>query len=273
MIGSLIAQEARSLRRTLGGTAGILVLVTLVCLAGAALDIPFIGAVGLVVAITAAVAFTPLVLGILAENYWRTMYGREGYFTMALPVAGRSLFAAKVIFGLITAFAAAVVSVALLLACAAAFALSIDQHPARFIREGLAQIPDGMGVFLAIALLLQLIYLVIVGAALMSIGASARFNHLGFGAPVIGGVLTYVVMTAVSFVAMLLVPLGIAIGGPDAGAFVAEGMLPTFLAQVAGHSPDGPEVVGVGVLFTSVAASVVFAVWGARTVERSTSLR
>ncbi|MFP3589145.1 hypothetical protein SCB29_36950, partial [Paraburkholderia sp. SIMBA_055] len=91
------------------------VLVTFVCLAGAALDIPFIGAVGLVVAITAAVAFTPLVLGILAENYWRTMYGREGYFTMALPVAGRSLFAAKVIFGLITAFAAAVASVALLL--------------------------------------------------------------------------------------------------------------------------------------------------------------
>ncbi|MFP3813758.1 hypothetical protein, partial [Bacillus sp. SIMBA_005] len=83
-----------------------------------------------------------------------------------------------------------------------------------FIREGLAQIPDGMGVFLAIALSLQLIYLVIVGAALMSIGASARSNHLGFGAPVIGGVVTYVVMTAVSFVAMLLVPLGIAIGGP-----------------------------------------------------------
>jgi hypothetical protein len=244
-----------------------------VSLTGVLLDVPFVGGVALVIAIIAAVAFTPIVLGILAENYWRTMYGREGYFTMALPVAGRSLFAAKVLFGLIATFAAAVATALLLLACAVAFALSLDRSPADVIRGALAQLPDGMGAFLAVAVSLQLIYLVVVGAALMSIGASARFNHLGFGAPVIGGVLTYVAMTAASFLAMMLVPLGITMTGPDAGSLVVQTMLPTFIAEVTGGATDGPQVVGIGMLFTSVAASVVFAVWGARTVDRRTSLR
>jgi MFS family permease len=260
MIGSLLAQDARSLRRTLGGTSGILVVVVLVSLTGVLLDVPFVGGVALVIAIIAAVAFTPIVLGILAENYWRTMYGREGYFTMAL-------------FGLIATFAAAVATALLLLACAVAFALSLDRSPADVIRGALAQLPDGMGAFLAVAVSLQLIYLVVVGAALMSIGASARFNHLGFGAPVIGGVLTYVAMTAASFLAMMLVPLGITMTGPDAGSLVVQTMLPTFIAEVTGGATDGPQVVGIGMLFTSVAASVVFAVWGARTVDRRTSLR
>ncbi|MGO1306364.1 MAG: hypothetical protein ACTMIH_03005 [Microbacterium gubbeenense] len=274
MIRKIFAQDLSATWKSLSSTVGILMLVATVSLVISVLEVPVLGGIGLGVAIIAMIALTPIVLGILAENYWRTMYGREGYFTMVVPATGRALFSAKVLYGIAASLAAVVLTALGLFACAAVFAQSVGQDVFEFLRLGLEQLGASMTWFFVGCVVLQLVYLVIVGAGIMSVGARARFNHLGFGAPVIGAVLMYVAVTVVGFAAMLFVPLGARLTGPDAGSFVAEGMFRTFVDEVAGGtSGEAPEVFGLGILFVSVAASCLFAWWGARSVQRHTSLR
>ncbi|MFT4258312.1 hypothetical protein [Microbacterium sp.] len=278
MIATLIAQDFRAIRKSLFAVVGITLLVTVVSLTLTVLRIPVIGGIGLVVGIAAAIALTVIVLGLLVANYWRTMYGREGYFTMTLPVHGRTLFIAKVLHGLVIAIAAAALSAIALVGAAVAFALSEGLEPFEFLRTGLGMVEPWMVWFAASSLLLQIVYLVVAGAGLMSIGAQERYNHLGFGAPLIGAVVVYLVMQVVTFAAIMFVPLGLVMVGPDAGTLVPRGMLDAFIAALhegdpAAASGQPPQVLGLGFVFTSAALIVVMAWWGARSVEHRTSLR
>ncbi|MBO9625933.1 MAG: hypothetical protein J7484_06125 [Microbacterium sp.] len=277
MIGALIAQDFRATRKSLFAVVGITLLVTAVSLTLTALRVPVIGGIGLVVGIIAALALTLIVLGLLIENYWRTMYGREGYFTMTIPVRGRTLFLAKVLYGLVIAVAGAALSAIGLIGAAIAFALSQGLEPFDFLRTGLGMVEPWMAWFAAAALLLQIVYLVVVGAGVMSIGAQARYNHLGFGAPLLGAVIVYLVMQVITFAAVMVVPFGVVLVGPDAGTLVPRGMLDAFIAALgddpATSNGQPPSVLGLGFVFTSVALIAVMAWWGARSVERRTSLR
>lgn len=281
MIATLCAEEFRSTRKTLFTSVGVAALIALASFAAVALRVPILGTIGTGLGFFTSFLVTPLVLGLLVENYWRTMYGREGYFTMVLPVRGRDLFTAKVLYALAAALAAVVVTLVLLAAGAMAVSLSQGGGAFDMLRELLIQLRNtisaagpAMSAFVVFALLLQLVFLVVVGASLMSIGAQARFNYLGFGAPVLGAVIVYFAMQVLGLAAMLFIPLGIRVDGPDAGSFVATGMFEGFVAAVT--DPSGqtqPGVVGIGIVFLSLAVTVLFAWWGARSVERHTSLR
>ena len=277
MIATLVAQDFRSTRKNLFAVVGISMLVVVFSLALTALRVPIVGGIGLVIGIIAALGLSLVVLGLLVENYWRTMYGREGYFTMAIPVRGRTLFLAKVLFGLAVSIVAVALSAVGLLAAAVAHALSQGLDPFDFLRTGLGMVAPWMAGFAGAALLLQIVYLVVVGAGIMSIGAQARFNHLGFGAPLLGGVIVYLVVQLVTFVAIMVLPIGLVMVGSDAGAIVPRGMLPEFIAALEGTSQaqgtQTPNVLGLGYVFTSVAVIALMAWWGARAVERHTSLR
>lgn len=277
MIGTLIAQDFRATRKSLFTVIGIALLVVVLSLTLTVLRVPVIGGIGLVVGIIAAVALSLVVLGLLVESYWRTMYGAEGYFTMTIPVRGRTLFLAKVLYALVVSIAAAALSAAGLVAAAVAFALSQGLEPFDFLRTGLGMVEPWMAWFAAAALLLQIIFLVVVGAGIMSVGAQGRYNHLGFGAPLLGAVIVYLVMQAVTFAAIMLIPVGIVMVGPDAGTLVARGMLTEFLAAVGGDSAAAggapSQVLGLGFVFTSAALLAVMGWWGARSVESHTSLR
>ncbi|UNK70843.1 hypothetical protein [Microbacterium sp. H1-D42] len=272
MIGSLFAQELRSTRKNLLVTVGVLLLIAAVALTLVALRVPVLGTLGLGFGIVIIVLITPIVLGLLAENYWRSMYGREGYFTMTIPVRGRTLFLTKVLYGVIISLLALVVTAVGLLGAASALALSQRQDPAIFIRDGLAAIEPWMAWLGVLAIILQLAYLVIVGAAIMTIGAEGRYNHLGFGAPVIGAVILYVVMQVVTFIGILFIPFGIRLTGPDAGELVPQGMLDGVLAAIDDPGAQ-PEVLGLGFVVTTIVVMALLAWWGARSVERRTSLR
>lgn len=277
MIGTLIAQDFRATRKSLFAVIGIALLVIVLSLTLTALRVPVIGGIGLVVGIIAAVALSLVVLGLLVESYWRTMYGAEGYFTMTIPVRGRTLFLAKVLYGLMVSIAAAALSAAGLVAAAVAFALSQGLEPFDFLRTGLGMVEPWMAWFAAAALLLQIIFLVVVGAGIMSVGAQGRYNHLGFGAPLLGAVIVYLVMQAVTFAAIMFVPVGIVMVGPDAGTLVPRGMLTEFLAAIGGDSASAggaqTQVLGLGFVFTSAALLALMGRWGARAVESHTSLR
>lgn len=279
MIATLFAQEFRATRRNLFMTVGPLLLVAVVSLTLFALNIPVIGPLGMGFGIVLIALVTPVVLGLLVENYWRTMYGRQGYFTMSLPVRGRTLFAAKVLYGFVAGALALIVTVLALLGAAVALAVSQGQEPFAVLRAGLDTMQPWQLWLGIVGALLQLTFFVVVGAGIMSVAAEARFNHLGFGAPVIGGVLTYLVMQVVTFAAIMFVPIGLVLTGPDAGAIVPQGMFDEIVSAIkrsgapAASAGTDVSVLGLGFLFTSLAAIIVMAWWGSRSVERRTSLR
>lgn len=274
MIGKLIAHEAHSTRKTLLITVGILLLISALGVGLGVLDVPVLGVLGYVFGVILIVLITPVVLGLLAENYWRTMYGREGYFTMALPVRGRALFTAKVLFGVVATVVAFVLSALALLGISVVLSVAAGHPPLTFVRDTVSQVGASMVWFLVLMLLFQLMFAVVTGAAMMSIGAEGRFNHLGFGAPVLGYVLLYVAMQVLGLAAMLFVPLGIVLMGPDAGTIVAQGMLSDFIASLTDTTGNvAPNVLGLGILPLGVVVAALFAWWGGRSVERHTSLR
>ncbi|MBP6684116.1 MAG: hypothetical protein KA158_01735 [Leucobacter sp.] len=274
MIGTLFAQEFRTTKRTLLPAVGIMLLAIIAFFAIAALRVPFIGGLSFGLGIGVTLVFTLVVLAVLVANYWRTMYGAEGYFTMTLPVRGRAIYAAKVLHGLVVGLAALLITLGGLVLAAIAFALMKGQGAFGFLREALTTLDPQMAWFIGGALVLQLVFAVIAGATAMSVGAEARFNHLGFGAPVIGTIVLYFVMQIVNLAGLLFIPIGIRMTGPDVGSLVAEGMLTDFMAAVADPAANStPSVLGLGVVIMPLIAAALLAWWGARSVDRRTSLR
>lgn len=278
MIGTLFAQEFRASWKTLFGSIGIALLVIALGFGVSLLKVPGLGQLGFGIAMLVAIVITPFVLGLLAEGYWRTMYGREGYFTMTLPVRGRTLFSSKVLYGILMAFVAlAIMAVCVVVGVAVSAVSQGRSWGAGFgmVRDVLAAVePSTMG-FLIGAVLLQIVFTVVAGAAVISIGAQGRFNHMGFGAPVLGAVFVYVAMQVLGLAAMLFVPFGLRISGPDAGSLVAEGMLDDFVTAVTspGAASAEPNVIGLGIVPLSIVVTAVLWWWGVRSVERRTSLR
>ena len=274
MIGTLFGQEFRTTKRTLLPAVGVMLLLILASYAIAALKVPFIAGFAFGLGIGVTIVFTPVVLAVLIANYWRTMYGAEGYFTMTLPVRGRAIYAGKVLHGLVVSLAALLITIGGLALAAIAFALMKGQGAFDFLREALTTIDPWMAWLIGGAIVLQLVFSVIGGATAMSVGAEARFNHLGFGAPVIGTIVLYFVMQIVNLAGLLFIPLGIRMTGPDAGSLVAEGMLTDFMAAIADPAANAtPSVLGLGVFIMPFVAAVLLWWWGARSVDRRTSLR
>lgn len=274
MIGTLFVQEFRSTRKSMLTVTGIMLVVAALGTGTGALQVPILGGLGYGLAIVAAVSLTAIVLALLVEHYWRTMYGRQGYFTMTLPVRGSALFTAKVLYGLAATYVAVAFTALTLLAISVVYSMSQGHTPLSFARDLVAQTEGAMLWFIVGVMLVQLTFAVITGAALISIGSEARFNHLGFGAPVIGYVILYFVMQILALAAMLFVPLGIVLTGADAGTIVSHGMFDDFIASIRDTSgATEPNVLGLGLIPLSVVVAAVFWWWGARSVDRRTSLR
>lgn len=279
MMSALLSQELRTSRRMLLGALGTILLVAALSLVLAALRVPVLGPAGLVVGVLASLLLVPAALAVLAVRYWQSMYGREGYFTMSIPVRGRSLFWAKTLYALIVAVLAGAVSALALATATVVLGLSRGLSASAAF-DALGDMLDSVGTpmiwFLAVVLLVQLVFAVLCGAAIMSIGAEGRFNRLGFGAPLLGWVGLYVVMQGAGLAAMLFVPLGLTIGGPDAGTLVSQGMLQEFLDALQSSGAGGQQqvdVLGLGVIPLTIAVTALLSWWGVRSIERRTSLR
>ncbi len=208
MIGTLFVQEWRSTRKYLLITIGIALLVAVVSVIPGILAPSLLADLGLVLGLFAVLLITPITFGLLIENYWRTMYGREGYFTMSLPVPGRAIFAAKVLYGMVVATLAFALTVVGSIGIFSVILRAQGEDVQEQARASIDAIDPSMCAILAVGIIAEIVFTVIAGAAVMSIGSEARFNRLGFGAPVIAGVVLFCVLEVTQFIATLFIPFG-----------------------------------------------------------------
>lgn len=283
MIGTLFMQEARTQTRRIAAViaagclvaAGFLGLWWLFARQSVLAGLMQAGAVCALMAVLIAVPI------LLATEYWASMYGARGYLTMSLPVRGREIFAAKVLWAVLVMVVAVAVFVLGMTAWLSALAHQNGTSLAAFldpVRSFAAAAGPGRLVLLTLVCLGALVIAVLEVAGILTIGAEGRWNHLGLAAPALGLVALYVVSEVVSTAATLLLPLSVRISGPGTGDLVAQSMLPDFLRALregAGAMNQHGDValLGVGAVLVAPVLAALIAWWAVRSIERHTSLR
>ena len=270
MFTKLLAYEIRSRFRADARSFGAFIAVIAVAAGIVAAGLPGISGSTTVLAY-ALCALTPVACVIAAmADYWKTLYGQRGYFTMSLPISGKVIFWAKNTRVMIECLLALALAVGGILAVASAAAWSDGISLAEYT-AGPRSVVAGMPTFtVALMIAAQLILAmswIVQGCAVMSIGAQGRFNHLGFGAPIIGFVLVYVVNQVLSTVGTFFLPLSVTTDGH----FSTEIMWTSYLATMGtdGH----PNVIGIGSYILVPLFALILGVWASRAIEKHTSLR
>ena len=270
MFTKLLAYEIRSRYRTDARSFGAFIAVIAVAAGIVAAGLPGISGSTAVLAY-ALCALTPVACAIAAlADYWKTLYGQRGYFTMSLPISGRGIFWAKITRMAIECLLALVLAVGGILAVASAAAWSDGISLAEYTagpRSVVAGMPTSTVVLMIAAQLILAMSWGVQGCAVMSIGAQGRFNHMGFGAPIIGFVLLYIVNQVLSTVGTFFLPLSVTTDGH----FSTEIMWTSYLATMGteGH----PNVIGIGSYVLVPLFALAMGLWASRSIEKHTSLR
>lgn len=275
MIANLFTQEYVDSRRGLAALFGVYALAQAVLWGIIAMGVPFLSTLFVWLSALLIALLVPGTLALLAWNYWQSMYGRRGYFTFSIPVSGRALYAVKVTYAALAASLALVLaglSVPALIAVGAVGARTSVGDVFFLIGQAIpAQLPGWVIPVVILLVFVQTYVLVIVGAAIMSIGAQGRYNSMGFGAPLIGAVIFYVANQAIGLIAAMVIPLGIGLTGPTAGKLVFRSMGPELVAAI--QTGAEPTVVGLGSYVAALVVTAAMAWWAVNAIEKHTSLR
>ena len=270
MFTKLLAYEIRSRAVADGRSFGAFIVTIAVASGIVAAGLPGISGSTAVLAY-ALCALTPVACAIAAlADYWKTLYGQRGYFTMSLPISGKVIFWAKNTRIMIECLLALALAVGGIIAVASAAAWSDGISLAEYTagpRSVVAGMPTSTVVLMIAAQLILAMSWGVQGCAVMSIGAQGRFNHLGFGAPIIGFVLVYVVNQVLSTVGTFFLPLSVTTDGH----FSTEIMWTSYLATMGteGH----PNVIGIGSYVLVPLFALAMGLWASRSIEKHTSLR
>ena len=270
MYAKLLAYEIRSRFVTDARSFGAFLAVIAIASGIVAAGLPGLSGFSAVLSY-ALCALTPAACAIAAMgDYWKTLYGQRGYFTMSLPISGTVIFWAKITRIMIECLLALALAVGGIMVVASAAAwragnrLAADTAGPRSLGAG---VPTSTVVLMIAAQVVLSMSWIIQGCAVMSIGAQGSFNHLGFGAPIIGFVLVYVLDQMLSMVCTFFIPLSVT----TQGHFSTEIMWTSYRATMG---TDGqPNVIGIGSYIIVPLFALFLAVWASRSIERHTSLR
>lgn len=270
MFTKLLAYEIRSRAVADGRSFGAFIVTIAVASGIVAAGLPGISGSTAVLAY-ALCALTPVACAIAAlADYWKTLYGQRGYFTMSLPISGKVVFWAKNTRIMIECLLALALAVGGILAVASAAAWSDGISLAEYTagpRSLVAGVPTSTVVIMIVVQVLVWLSWLVQGSAVMSIGAEGRFNHMGFGAPIIGFVLLYIVNQVLSTVGTFFLPLSVTTDGH----FSTEIMWTSYRTTMGteGH----PNVIGIGSYVLVPLFALVMGLWASRSIEKHTSLR
>ena len=270
MFTKLLAYEIRSRAVADGRSFGAFIVTIAVASGIVAAGLPGISGSTAILAY-ALCALTPVACAIAAlADYWKTLYGQRGYFTMSLPISGKVVFWAKNTRIMIECLLALVLAVGGILAVASAAAWSDGISLAEYTagpRSLVAGVPTSTVVIMIVVQVLMLLSWLVQGSAVMSIGAEGRFNHMGFGAPIIGFVLLYIVNQVLSAVGTFFLPLSVTTDGH----FSTEIMWTSYRATMG--TEGQPNVIGIGSYVLVPLFALVMGLWASRSIEKHTSLR
>lgn len=280
MITTLLAHE---FRRTKGLAALVAGGAIVLALGGSLLTLtgwPLLSGLGMVVAIVAVGGALPLFALGLAFEYWRSAYGRTGYFTQSLPVRGSTIYLVRLLHGFIVSVVGSVLTV--LLAIPTVLAVAASEMPfegssrpsaadvlayvGAEVQEILAGLPLGVLVVVGIAWLLSTWGGLIFYYAAATLGSGPLFARLGVVGPFVAYVLLYLASQVVFFVAILAVPLGLTMRGGSV-AFESVNYLQAIL--------DGgdPQAVPFGFIPVAILGTLGLIAWTARSWDRNLTLR
>lgn len=262
MTGTLLKHEAI---RTRGFLLVILAAAVALSLVGSALALtgwPVLSVFGTVLALIGTFGLVPATQFAAAVDYWRTSYGRIGYFTQTLPARGARIYWAKLAWAAIVLLAGLVLTAALWLLATVASAESLFGMPPGVL---LPMIGDVLAAAFAaspwlVALGVPVIAVVMYGFntamlfAAASIGSERWLQRLGWGGPVVVWFGLYTVMQLVMFVAILSIPLGL--GVDAAGGF---GVVPADLLTAMVEDTD-LGVMPIGFVF-AMALAIPVLLW------------
>ena len=270
MYNTLLAYEIRSRYRTDARSFGAFIAVIAIASGIVAAGLPGISGFTAVLAY-ALCALTPAACAIAAmADYWKTLYGQRGYFTMSLPVSGRVIFWAKNTRIAIECLLALALAVGGVIAVASAAAWSDGISLAEYTagpRSVVAGMPTSTVVIMIVAQVIMSLSWLVQGSAVMTIGAEGRFNHMGFGAPIIGFVLLYIVNQVLSTVGTFFFPLSVTTDGHFSTEI-------TWTSYQATLGTDGhPNVIGIGSYVLVPLFALAMGLWASRSIEKHTSLR
>lgn len=270
MFTKLLAYEIRSRYRADARSFGAFVATIVIASGIVAAGLPGVSGSTAVLAYILC-ALTPVACAFAAMgDYWKTMYGQRGYFTMSLPISGKIIFLAKNTRIMIECLLALALAVGGIIAVASAAAWSDGISLAEYTagpRSLAAGVPTSTVVIMIVAQVILSMSWIVQGCAVMSIGAQGRFNHLGFGAPIIGFVLLYIVNQVLTAVGTFFIPLSVTTDGH----FSTEIMWTSYRATMG---TDGqPNVIGIGSYVLVPLFALFLAMWASRSIEKQTSLR
>lgn len=263
-------------RRTRGTVSAVLGGAALVVVAGSLLALtrwPLLATLGAVAAFAAVAALLPVLCLALGVQYWRSAHGRGGYLTHSLPVRGSTIYAVRLLHGLIVSVVGVAVGAALLLLPAAA-ALA-HEAPAGTGAAGYVLETARRGLEVANPLVVAAIAVSIVLATwgglvcfyfAASLGSGPRLARLGPAGPIVVYLVLYVVLQVLFFLGIVALPYGAHL---DGGALRIVPMDLWHAGRTSGVSDPMP----LGFLPVAALAGIVLVGWTARAWNRGVSLR
>jgi len=270
MYAALLKNEARLEARPLGAYLGIALALFVTGVAMVLLRVPAVSSLGFLAAIAASVL---LAVGIplhLLQRYYATMYGRQGYLTHAVPAKHTTLYAAKFSWALVVWLAALVLAAGLGLLTFIGQAIAAGGTAAdvwRALDDAFATVPTATRVVMVAWLVIMLLANIAQFGWIVSFGMEERFRALGLGGPVVMWFVSYLVLQALSMLAIVLIPVGVT---TDLSQLVFASFIPELAAAVEGGDPS---FIPLGWLVVLPLVLPVFAVLTLRSLRDHTSLR
>lgn len=272
MVGKLIATDLRQSWRPIVIASALVIAFTTLGGLLVGFKVPFFASIFSLLIVIAPFALLAGILVYLLVRYYRTMYGRVGYFTHSLPATGAQLFWAKLLYGLIAMTIALVAAVIALqpvwMSLLASNDIPLSEGP-RMLADQLATMPRGFWPVSIAMLLVTVLGYIIHYQFVISVGSEARLNHLGIGGPVVVYVLVYLAGQIISLVSFVAIPLMVRI---DSGFHVETGSAWQFIVDSMSKTAP-PNVIPIGWAPAQVIMLIALAWWTIRSIRLHTSLR
>jgi|GEM_PF-5232111 len=209
MLTTLLSQELRTNWRRILAIVVVMSVVGLSAAAASLADTPIVETELMGIALASFLSIPVFIFLLLLIEYWRSLYGKSGYFTFMIPVRGRAIFAAKLLFMILTTVVGTILAIAGCFLTAwmnSQKTSSVNGELLDLVLDALTVLGPWLWVVIP-AGIIAVIALIVGLVASLSISSQSRWNHLGLGAPVIGSVLFFFSVTVTAGFMSWVVPL------------------------------------------------------------------